>query len=206
MSAPHLALTPTTLTEPGFRGLVRVLGGPATGKTRALIDTAAARIAGGVEPESVLLLTGSAGLGAQARAVITSALLRAGSRAVVREPLVRTVHSYAFAVLRLAAHHAHDELRRIWRREMITGAYVPTWVCAHTAAGPLRALAFRADPRNDAYACLDEAQVVQTLREASGLLGSCADYLQRTRAGLASRGIVDATLERLQRQVDGPAS
>lgn len=107
--------------------------------------------------------------------------------------------------LRLAGHHAHDELRRIWRREMITGAYVPTWVRAHTAAGPVQALAFRADPRNDAYASLDEPQVVQTLREAAGVLGSCADYLHQTRAGLASRGIVDATLERLQRQLDATA-
>ena len=32
----------TALTEPGIRGVVRVLGGPGTGKTRALIETAAA--------------------------------------------------------------------------------------------------------------------------------------------------------------------
>ena len=51
----------------------------------------------------VLLLTGSARLGAQAKAAITATLLSTGERTVVREPLVRTVHSYAFAVLRLAA-------------------------------------------------------------------------------------------------------
>jgi superfamily I DNA/RNA helicase/RecB family exonuclease len=113
MSAPHITLTPTALTEPGFRGVVRVLGGPGTGKTRALIDAAAARIANGVQPESVLLLTGSARLGAQARAAITSSLLRAGSRAVIREPLVRTVHSYAFALLRLAAQRNGDPPPRL---------------------------------------------------------------------------------------------
>jgi superfamily I DNA/RNA helicase/RecB family exonuclease len=113
MSAPHLALSPTTLTEPGFRGVVRVLGGPGTGKTRLLTDTAAARIAAGLEPESVLLLTGSARLGSQARAAITTALLTAGSRAVVREPLVRTVHSYAFALLRLAAQRNGDPPPRL---------------------------------------------------------------------------------------------
>ena len=113
MSAPHIALTPTALAETGFRGVVRVLGGPGTGKTRALIDTAAARIADGVEPESVLLLTGSARLGTQARAAITTALLRAGSRAVIREPLVRTVHSYAFALLRLAAQRNGDPPPRL---------------------------------------------------------------------------------------------
>ncbi|HKV18280.1 MAG TPA: ATP-dependent helicase, partial [Mycobacterium sp.] len=113
MSAPHIALNPTTLTEPGFRGVVRVLGGAGTGKTQTLIDTAAARIADGLAPESVLLLTGSARLGARARAAITTTLLRAGSRAVIREPLVRTVHSYAFALLRLAAQRNGDPPPRL---------------------------------------------------------------------------------------------
>lgn len=113
MSAPHIALTSTALTEAGIRGVVRVLGGPGTGKTRALVETAATHIADGADPESVLLLTGSARLGTQARAAITSALLQAGSRAVVREPLVRTVHSYAFAVLRLAAQRNGDPPPRL---------------------------------------------------------------------------------------------
>jgi superfamily I DNA/RNA helicase len=85
---------------------VRVLGGAGTGKSRLLVDTAAAHIAAGTDPESVLLLTGSAKLRAQARAAVTTALLTAGAHGVVREPLVRTVHSYAFAVLRLAAQRA----------------------------------------------------------------------------------------------------
>ncbi len=113
MSAPHIALTSTALAQPGIRGVVRLLGGAGTGKTRTLIETAAARIAAGADPESVLLLTGSARLGAQARGAITSALLQAGSRAVVREPLVRTVHSYAFAVRRIAAQRNGDPPPRL---------------------------------------------------------------------------------------------
>ncbi|HET7667366.1 MAG TPA: ATP-dependent DNA helicase [Mycobacterium sp.] len=113
MSAPQAELTPTALTEPGMRGVVRVLGGAGTGKSSLLIQTAASHIAAGCDPESVLLLTGSARLGTQARAAITSALLSAGSRAVVREPLVRTVHSYAFAVLRLAAQRTGDPPPRL---------------------------------------------------------------------------------------------
>lgn len=103
MSAPHTDLSPAALTEPGTRGVMRVVGGAGTGKSTLLVDSAVEHISAGMDPESVLLLTGSARLGAQARAAITSRLLRASSRAVVREPLVRTVHSYAFAVLRLAA-------------------------------------------------------------------------------------------------------
>jgi superfamily I DNA/RNA helicase/RecB family exonuclease len=96
--------------DPGLRGVVRVLGGPGTGKSCLLIDAAAARIAAGADPESVLLLTGSGRIGARARSALTTTLLRSQEvgpcRAVIREPLVRSVHSYAFAVLRLAARRA----------------------------------------------------------------------------------------------------
>ncbi|MEO3756736.1 ATP-dependent DNA helicase [Mycobacterium sp. B14F4] len=117
MSAPHTDLTPTALTEPGTRGVFRVIGGAGSGKSTLLVRAAVAHIAAGMDPESVLLLTGSARLGAQARAAITSTLLQAGGRPVVREPLVRTVHSYAFAVLRLAAQRNGDPPPRL-----ITGA------------------------------------------------------------------------------------
>jgi superfamily I DNA/RNA helicase/RecB family exonuclease len=113
MSAPHTDLTPSALAEPGVRGMVRVLGGAGSGKSSLLVDTAVAHIGSGADPESVLLLTGSAKLGAQARAAITAALLTAGARGVVREPLVRTVHSYAFAVLRLAAQRNGDPPPRL---------------------------------------------------------------------------------------------
>jgi len=96
--------------DPGLRGMVRVLGGPGTGKSSLLIDVAAMRIHGGTDPESVLLLTGSGRISAQARSALTAKLLGlqnvGAGPAVIREPLVRSVHSYAFAVLRLAAQRA----------------------------------------------------------------------------------------------------
>src|SRR5277367_3201842 len=99
-----------TVLDPGLRGMVRVLGGPGTGKSSLLIDVAATRIHAGADPESVLLLTGSGRISAQARSALTARLLgsqNVGARpAVIREPLVRSVHSYAFAVLRLAAQRA----------------------------------------------------------------------------------------------------
>lgn len=116
MAAPHPApFAPGSviaLTEPGQRGFVRVLGGPGTGKTELLVDTAAAHIAAGLDPESVLLLTGSARLGARVRGAVTARLL-GDSGEVTREPLVRTLHSYAFAVLRLAAQRAGDPPPRL---------------------------------------------------------------------------------------------
>lgn len=100
---------------PGARGVVRVLGGPGTGKSSLLIDAAVAHISDGVDPESVLLLSGLGRLGTRARSTLTTKLLRAhGSGralAAVREPLVRSVHSYAYAVLRRAAERTGDAPR-----------------------------------------------------------------------------------------------
>ncbi|MDV3126790.1 ATP-dependent helicase [Mycobacterium sp. 21AC1] len=106
-------LTDTALLDPGSSGVVRLLGGPGTGKSSMLVSTAVEHIAAGADPESVLLLTGSARLRAAARGAITAKLLAAGEQRVVREPLVRTVHSYAFAVLRLAAQRNGDPPPRL---------------------------------------------------------------------------------------------
>ena len=115
MSAPHTELTPTALTDPGMRGVVRVLGGAGTGKSSLLIR-GGGRLTSprAVDPESVLLLTGSARLGSPgAGRDHVGSVVSAGDRAVVREPLVRTVHSYAFAVLRLAAQRNGDPPPRL---------------------------------------------------------------------------------------------
>ncbi|KZS61828.1 ATP-dependent DNA helicase [Mycobacterium ostraviense] len=109
------------LLVPGLRGLVRVLGGPGTGKSSLLVEAAVAHIAAGADPESVLLLTGSGRLGLRARSALTSALLRSSTigsgRSAVREPLVRTVHGYAYALLRRTAERSGDGPPRL-----LTGA------------------------------------------------------------------------------------
>ncbi|HEU5471130.1 MAG TPA: ATP-dependent DNA helicase [Actinophytocola sp.] len=92
----------------GTEGFLRVLGGPGTGKTTLLAEVAADRIrTGGVDPEQLLVLTASRRAAADLRARI-AARLTAGDGAeqdavprTVREPMVRSVHSYAFSVLRL---------------------------------------------------------------------------------------------------------
>ncbi len=94
--------------DPGWRPW-QVLGGPGTGKTSLLIDIAADRIAAGADPESILLLTHSKQAALRVRNAITRQVSAAveetvgGVPGATREPLVRTVHSYAFAIVRMQA-------------------------------------------------------------------------------------------------------
>ncbi|MFT4200404.1 ATP-dependent helicase [Gordonia sp. (in: high G+C Gram-positive bacteria)] len=88
----------------------RVHGGPGTGKTSVIVDAAVARLTDPtVDPGSVLVLASSRRAGAALREEITRRVLATGAShtGAAREPLVRTVHSYAFAILRLQA-QAHD--------------------------------------------------------------------------------------------------
>ncbi|WP_460398112.1 ATP-dependent helicase [Actinophytocola sediminis] len=88
----------------GAEGFVRVLGGPGTGKTTLLTEVAADRILrGGVDPEQLLVITANRRAATDIRAAITTRLTEGDELRTAREPLVRTVHSYAFAVLRLHA-------------------------------------------------------------------------------------------------------
>jgi superfamily I DNA/RNA helicase/RecB family exonuclease len=177
------------MLDPGLRGVVRVLGGPGTGKSSLLIDAAAARIAAGADPESVLLLTGSGRIGARARSALTTTLLRSQElgpcRAVIREPLVRSVHSYAFAVLRLAAQRAGGPPPRL-----VTSAEQDAIIAALLAGeiedGPATTTAWPAELR----AALGTAGFAAELRE---LLTRCAE-----------RGVDPERLQRLGRLCGRP--
>lgn len=168
--------------DPGLRGRVRILGGPGTGKTTLLVDAAAAHIGAGADPESVLLLTGSGRVGTRARSALTTALLR--SRAdgplppVVREPLVRTVHSYAFAVLRLAAQRAGDAAPRLVTTAE-QDAIIRELLAGDIADGPAAAVKWP-----------------QQLRPALGTAGFAAE-LRDLLARCAERGVDPLQLQRL---------
>ncbi|WP_370591414.1 ATP-dependent helicase [Saccharopolyspora montiporae] len=106
-------------------GSLRVLGGPGTGKSTLLAEAAAERIErSGVSPENVLVLVAGRTAAASMRAEITRLLTGgSGSLRTAPEPLVRTVHSYAFAVLRRRA--VRDELPQ---PQLRTAADQDTWV------------------------------------------------------------------------------
>ncbi|QJY50328.1 ATP-dependent helicase [Pseudonocardia broussonetiae] len=85
-------------------GPLRVVGGPGTGKTTLLLAAIAGRLAAGEDPARTLLLVGSRRAAEEFRERLADLAL--DDERTLREPLVRTVHSYAFGVLRLhAARH-----------------------------------------------------------------------------------------------------
>ncbi|WP_308216121.1 ATP-dependent helicase [Pseudonocardia humida] len=91
-------------------GPLRVVGGPGTGKTTLLLAAIAARITAGAGPEAdparTLVLVGSRRAAGELRERLGELVGGGATDRTLREPLVRTVHSYAFGVLRLhAARH-----------------------------------------------------------------------------------------------------
>ncbi|MFG1950171.1 ATP-dependent helicase [Micromonospora sp. NPDC048830] len=83
-------------------GPMLVLGGPGTGKTSVLVEAVAARVAEGVDPERILVLTFGRRGATELRRRIEARVAGDGHR-VLREPLVRTFPAYAFGLLRRAA-------------------------------------------------------------------------------------------------------
>ncbi|BCL87722.1 hypothetical protein MAFF211471_28050 [Ralstonia solanacearum] len=94
--------------------------------------------------------------------------------------------------------HAEREFRVLWRREMLTGAYLPRWLPTEIHGERILALAFVMNRTHEAYAGrLPDERVVGCLHKAVGLYGPAREYLQRTLIGLASNGLHDPYLDRL---------
>ncbi|GGK16959.1 DNA helicase [Pilimelia terevasa] len=161
-------------------GALLVLGAPGTGKTRVLVEAVAARVATGVDPERILVLTFGRRAAGALRHRIEARVT--GAADAVHEPLVRTFHAYAFGLLCRAAGAAGEPAPRLLSgpeqdlviRELLEpGDGVPTvpWPAGLAAALGTRAFA-----------------------------GQLRDLLLRT----AERGIDAAELARLGRDLGRP--
>ncbi len=103
-------------------------------------------------------------------------------------------------VYRLARERAHDELDRLWAREMPTGVYDPRWLPCRTSQGVVQALAFTLSRCSEAcLPRLPDEQVLHVLRHARGRYGSTLDYLADTAQALLAQGVRDREIERLMR-------
>ncbi|GAA4720113.1 ATP-dependent DNA helicase [Pedococcus ginsenosidimutans] len=90
-------------------GVLRVLGGPGTGKTTTAIETVVARVASGeVTPDQCLVLTSSRVGAGSLRERVTARLGRTST-----EPLARTHQAFGFGILRQAAALRGDPAPRL---------------------------------------------------------------------------------------------
>ena len=101
-------------------------------------------------------------------------------------------------VYRIPERMAGEELRLLWRREMLLGSYAPRWTLVTHGKRSFRALAFVVNRDRPGYAGrLPPERVVERLVHARGTIGTGLDYLRRTIDGLAAAGIRDPHLMNL---------
>ena len=99
---------------------------------------------------------------------------------------------------RMHADRAHEELDRLWLREMPTGVYDPKWLPCRTSQGTVHALAFTLSRSSPSHVGpLSDDAMLSILRNACGKYGTTLDYLLGTAASLRGCGICDKEIERL---------
>jgi cation transport protein ChaC len=101
---------------------------------------------------------------------------------------------------RIARADVKAELELVWRREMVTGAYVPRWIRLHGQSVPhgTSGIVFTINRKAPNYVRpTSEANTARVIATACGTLGSCRDYLLDTIEGLEGFGIGDRHLNRI---------
>lgn len=102
--------------------------------------------------------------------------------------------------LRIAAGEEEAVLPQIWRREMWTDIYRPTWVRLDIGVA---AIAFTVNPASGQFSGqLSFDDSVAHIATAAGERGPCRDYLANTVAELKRLEITDPSLEALLAAVD----
>jgi len=105
-------------------------------------------------------------------------------------------------IFRIAEEAVESELDILWKREMFTGAYCPTWVTARHGGESVAAITFVINRENNRYAGrLPDDTVARHIATAAGPMGPCCDYLFETVKHLAELGIRDRRLEAMAGRV-----
>jgi cation transport protein ChaC len=106
---------------------------------------------------------------------------------------------------RIRAEQVQSELRLLWRREMVLGAYRPRWLKVTTGERDLNAIAFIVNRNHASYTGrLPLETVLKTLVGTRGYLGTPAEYLIETIHGLLTHGIRDEYLMDLRKRMLTP--
>lgn len=102
-------------------------------------------------------------------------------------------------LLQIEPRKVRDELRVLWRREMLTEVYQARWVTAHVEGRPVRAITFAVDRSHPRYTkALSPHEMARMINTGAGSLGSCREYFDATLRKLEALGIRDMGMERLR--------
>jgi cation transport protein ChaC len=101
--------------------------------------------------------------------------------------------------LRLCGATVDEELRILWIREMVTGAYRPIWAPVTLDDGTeVSALAFVAEPEDAQYEGDSRASAIApSMAVANGLFGTNADYVFKLQRALTDCGLTDPYIDEL---------
>ncbi|MBT9382771.1 gamma-glutamylcyclotransferase [Pseudooceanicola sp. CBS1P-1] len=103
---------------------------------------------------------------------------------------------------RIPACNVRCEADYVWKREMIAPGYIPVFVPAETAQGPVEVLSFRADHAVEMMdPTLDHATKVRYIATGRGFLGTSREYLENVVAHCRCMKIEDPELEQLMHDV-----
>ena len=106
-------------------------------------------------------------------------------------------------VLRIPQDRLNEELRILWIREMVTGAYTPTWAPFTTREGKTgHAIAFVANPAQVQYeANTQPATIAPLIANASGSMGTNAEYVFKLQCALADCNMKDGYIDALAHEL-----
>ncbi|MEQ1754508.1 MAG: gamma-glutamylcyclotransferase [Micropepsaceae bacterium] len=103
---------------------------------------------------------------------------------------------------RIAPENVESETRILWMREMLSGAYTPTWVNLDFGATHGHGITFVINQTHPRYLPdLPQDEKAARIATAEGHLGSNRDYLFRTASALAEAGLQDSYIEDLADRV-----
>jgi len=106
-------------------------------------------------------------------------------------------------VFRLHTDTQDGDLDELWRREMFSGVYFPTWCPVETGAGAVPAICFVGNRAHRNYAGrLPEGDAAAIIARAEGEWGRCREYLDLLVAALEREGLEDPAMVRLRDLVD----
>ena len=104
--------------------------------------------------------------------------------------------------LRIPAEHVDRETQILWRREMLAGSYVPTFVPVDTPQGRIEeAVTFVINPRCGRYVQLDIEETARLIATGRGTRGTCLEYLENLAERLDLLGLADPHICELHQRV-----